>query len=125
MLAVVVIPLWAFSKTVPLLVVGGFLMQFMVQGAWGVIPAHINELAPDSVRGFLPGFAYQCGVAVAGSIAYIEAVFADHMTYATAMAFTAATVFILGADRGVGGEGKARHRVRRSGAGRHGIARGE
>jgi SHS family lactate transporter-like MFS transporter len=96
-LAVVVIPLWAFSKTVPLLVVGGFTMQFMVQGAWGVIPAHINELAPDSVRGFLPGFAYQCGVAVAGTVAYIEAVFADHMTYATAMAFTAATVFILGA----------------------------
>jgi MFS transporter, SHS family, lactate transporter len=96
-LAVVVIPLWAFSKTVPLLVVGGFTMQFMVQGAWGVIPAHINELAPDSVRGFLPGFAYQCGVAVAGTVAYIEAIFADHMTYATAMAFTAATVFILGA----------------------------
>jgi SHS family lactate transporter-like MFS transporter len=96
-LAVVVIPLWAFSKTVPLLVVGGFTMQFMVQGAWGVIPAHINELAPDSVRGFLPGFAYQCGVAVAGTVAYIEAIFADRMTYATAMAFTAATVFILGA----------------------------
>jgi SHS family lactate transporter-like MFS transporter len=96
-LAIVVIPLWAFSKTVPLLVVGGFAMQFMVQGAWGVIPAHINELAPDSVRGFLPGFAYQCGVAVAGTVAYIEAIFADHMTYATAMAFTAATVFILGA----------------------------
>ena len=72
-------------------------MQFMVQGAWGVIPAHINELAPDSVRGFLPGFAYQCGVAVAGSVAYIEAVFAEHMTYATAMALTAVTVFTLGA----------------------------
>jgi len=96
-LAIVVIPLWAFSKTVPLLVVGGFTMQFMVQGAWGVIPAHINELAPDPVRGFLPGFAYQCGVAVAGTVAYIEAIFADRMTYATAMAFTAATVFILGA----------------------------
>ena len=62
MLAIVVIPLWAFAPSVPLLVVGAFVMQFMVQGAWGVIPAHINELAPDSVRGFLPGFAYQCGV---------------------------------------------------------------
>ena len=60
-------------------------------------PAHINELAPDSVRGFLPGFAYQCGVAVAGSVAYIEAVFADRMTYAHAMALTAITVFTLGA----------------------------
>ena len=96
-LALAVIPLWAFSRTVPLLVIGGFMMQFMVQGAWGVIPAHINELAPDTVRGFLPGFAYQCGAAVGGTIAYIEAVFADHMTYATAMASTAATVFILGA----------------------------
>ena len=46
---------------------GAFMMQFMVQGAWGVIPAHINELSPDSVRGFLPGFAYQCGVLIASS----------------------------------------------------------
>ena len=52
-------------------------MQFMVQGAWGVIPAHITELSPDSVRGFLPGFAYQCGVLFAGSVAYVEAVFAQ------------------------------------------------
>jgi MFS transporter, SHS family, lactate transporter len=96
-LAIVAIPLWAYAPTLPLLVLGGFTMQFMVQGAWGVIPAHINELAPDSVRGFLPGFAYQCGVAVAGTVAYIEAVFADHMTYATAMALTAVTVFTLGA----------------------------
>ena len=96
-LAVCAIPLWAFAPSLPLLVTGGFIMQFMVQGAWGVIPVHINELAPDSLRGFFPGFAYQCGVAVAGSVAYIEAVFAERMTYANAMAFTAATVFILGA----------------------------
>jgi SHS family lactate transporter-like MFS transporter len=96
-LAIVTIPLWAYAPTLPLLVTGGFVMQFMVQGAWGVIPAHINELAPDSVRGFLPGFAYQCGVAVAGSVAYIEAVFAERMSYANAMALTAATVFSLGA----------------------------
>ncbi len=108
-LAIVVIPLWAFSKTVPLLVVGGFVMQFMVQGAWGVIPAHINELAPDSVRGFLPGFAYQCGVAVAGTVAYAEAIFADHMSYATAMALTAATVFTFGAI--AAWAGKERHGV--------------
>jgi SHS family lactate transporter-like MFS transporter len=96
-LAVAVTPLWAFSPTIPLLIMGGFMMQFMVQGAWGVIPVHINELAPDSVRGFLPGFAYQCGVAVAGTVAYIEAVFADRMPYARAMAMTAVTVFVLGA----------------------------
>jgi SHS family lactate transporter-like MFS transporter len=91
--ALAMIPLWAFSHTLAMLTAGAFLIQFMVQGAWGVIPAHINELSPDSVRGFLPGFAYQCGVAIAGSIAYIEAVFARRMSYAHAMAMTAATVF--------------------------------
>ncbi len=65
LLAIVVIPLWAFSPALVGLVIGAFLMQFMVQGAWGVIPAHITELSPDNVRGFLPGFAYQCGVLIA------------------------------------------------------------
>jgi MFS transporter, SHS family, lactate transporter len=96
-LAMCAIPLWAFSPTLPLIVMGGFFMQFMVQGAWGIVPAHINELAPDSVRGFLPGFAYQCGMAVSGIVAYIEAVFADRMSYANAMAMTAITVFTLAA----------------------------
>lgn len=97
LLAILMIPLWAYAPNMPLLIVGSFLMQFMVQGAWGVIPAHITELSPDSVRGFLPGFAYQCGVLLAGSVAYIEAVFAKTMNYAHAMAVTALTVFILGA----------------------------
>ncbi len=95
--AVLAIPLWAFAPTVWLLVVGAFAMQFLVQGAWGVIPAHITELSPDSVRGFLPGFAYQCGVAFAGAIGWAEARFAEHLDYAWAMALTAATVFLLGA----------------------------
>ena len=76
LLANLMIPLWAYAPTTTLLVVGAFLMQFMVQGAWGVVPAHITELSPDSVRGFLPGFAYQCGVALAGMVAFIETVFA-------------------------------------------------
>jgi SHS family lactate transporter-like MFS transporter len=91
------IPLWVHAPTTGGLVVGAFLMQFMVQGAWGVIPAHITELSPDSVRGFLPGFAYQCGVLLAGSVAYIEAVFGARTTYANAMALTALTVFLLAA----------------------------
>jgi len=91
--AMVMIPLWAYSPALGLLVAGAFLMQFMVQGAWGVIPAHLSELSADSVRGFLPGFAYQCGVLLAGSVAYIEAVFAQRMSYANAMAVTALTVF--------------------------------
>jgi SHS family lactate transporter-like MFS transporter len=97
LLAILAIPLWAYAPTTPLLVAGAFALQFMVQGAWGVVPAHINELSPDSVRGFLPGFAYQCGVAVAGTVAYIEAVFAARFSYASAMALTAATVFTLAA----------------------------
>ena len=71
--------------------------QFLVQGAWGVIPAHLAELSPDSVRGFLPGFGYQCGVLLASSVTYIEAVFARRTSYAIAMAATAATVFVLAA----------------------------
>jgi SHS family lactate transporter-like MFS transporter len=95
--AVMAIPLWAFAPSLPLLVAGAFLMQFMVQGAWGVIPAHITELSPDSVRGFLPGFAYQCGVLLASSVAYVEAIFAGRTSYAKAMALTAFTVFTVAA----------------------------
>ncbi len=61
LLAIPVIPLWAYSRSVPMLALGGFLMQFMVQGAWGVIPAHLNELSPPAMRGTFPGFAYQLG----------------------------------------------------------------
>jgi len=96
LLAIALIPLWAFAPGTVWLTLGAFLMQFMVQGAWGVIPAHISELSPDPVRGFLPGFAYQCGVLLAGSVAYIEALFAKHLNYATAMAATALVVFALG-----------------------------
>jgi SHS family lactate transporter-like MFS transporter len=61
LLTIPLIPLWAYSHTVPMLALGGFLMQFFVQGAWGVVPAHLNELSPPAVRGTFPGFAYQLG----------------------------------------------------------------
>jgi len=93
--AALVIPAWAFAPSLPVLVAGAFCMQCFVQGAWGVIPAHITELSPDSVRGFLPGFAYQCGVLLASSIAWLEAVFATTTSYHWSMAFTAGTVFAL------------------------------
>src|SRR5436305_2047142 len=95
--AILIIPLWAFAPTLALLIAGAFLLQFMVQGAWGVIPAHIPELSPDSVRGFLPGFAYQCGVLIAGSVAFIEAVFAARTTYASDLTFVALVVFTIAA----------------------------
>ena len=110
LLAVVLIPLWAFSPTTALIVTGACLMQFMVQGAWGVIPAHLSELAPDSVRSFLPGFAYQCGVLISGSIVYIQAFLAERMSYASTMALTGAAVFIGGAVvTALGREQKGRH----------------
>jgi MFS transporter, SHS family, lactate transporter len=73
LLAIPVVPLWAYSHSVATLAVGGFLMQFMVQGAWGVIPAHLNELSPPSVRGTLPGFAYQLGNLLSSRNAVIQA----------------------------------------------------
>jgi MFS transporter, SHS family, lactate transporter len=94
-LGIVMIPLWAFAPNQGLLVLGAFLMQFMVQGAWGVIPAHLAELSPDSVRAFLPGFAYQSAGVLASSVVYIEAVYAQKTSYATAMALTAVSVFAL------------------------------
>ena len=91
------VPVWAFAPSLVLLVCGAVAMQFMVQGAWGVIPAHISELSPDGVRGFLPGFAYQCGVLLASLLVYLEALFAARTSYATSMAMTAAAVFVLAA----------------------------
>lgn len=76
-LAIPVIPLWAYSRTAPLLALGGFLMQFMVQGAWGVIPAHLNELSPSGVRGTFPGFAYQLGNLLSSRNSVIQAKVAE------------------------------------------------
>ncbi len=92
---IVVIPLWAYAPQAGWLVAGAFLLQFFAQGAWGVIPAHLSELSPNSIRGFLPGFAYQCGVLIASSVGAIEVVISEHMNYSTAMASVAITVFVL------------------------------
>ncbi len=78
LLAIPVIPLWAYSRTVPMLALGGFLMQFMVQGAWGVVPAHLNELSPPAVRGTLPGFAYQLGNLLSSRNSVIQARLAEN-----------------------------------------------
>jgi SHS family lactate transporter-like MFS transporter len=95
--AVLVIPLWAFAPTMGLLFAGAFLIQFLVQGAWGVIPAHLAELSPDSVRGFLPGFGYQVGVLFSSPVVYLEPAIARLTGYSAAMAGTAATVFLMAA----------------------------
>jgi SHS family lactate transporter-like MFS transporter len=95
--AVLVVPLWVFAPTTPVIVIGAFCMQFMVQGAWGVVPAHLNELTPGPLRGFFPGFAYQLGVLCSSSIVYLEARLSEHMTYAVAMGTLAAGVSIAAA----------------------------
>ncbi|HEX6834336.1 MAG TPA: MFS transporter [Rudaea sp.] len=68
-LALPMIPLWAFGGSVFLLGIGVFLLQIMVQGAWGIVPVHLNELSPAAVRGTLPGFAYQGGNLLAAATA--------------------------------------------------------
>jgi len=97
-LAVPVIPLWAYSHTVPMLALGGFLMQFMVQGAWGVIPAHLNELSPPAVRATFPGFAYQLGNFLSTRNAVIQAKLVEHRysgSYPPVLAWTVVLVASL------------------------------
>ena len=94
--ALAMVPVWIAAPSTWLIVVGVFLMQFFVQGAWGVVPAHINELSPGHLRGFFPGFAYQLGVLCASSITYFEAVLGEHFTYAQSMGVLAAAVMIGG-----------------------------
>ena len=82
-----------FSTQLSWIIGGAFLMQFMVQGAWGIMPAHINELSPDQVRGFLPGFSYQCGNLIAASIAWAQSSLAKDFAYSHVMLATAAAIF--------------------------------
>jgi len=96
-LAIFLIPLWIFAPNIALISLGAFLIQFMVQGAWGVIPAHITELSPGAARAFLPGFAYQIGVLIAARTPHFQAATAARFGYAPTMAVFAAAVFVVGA----------------------------
>lgn len=77
LLAIPMVPLWAWSHSVAMLAVGGFLLQFMVQGAWGVIPAHLNELSPGPVRAVFPGLAYQLGNFLSSRNSVFQAAYAN------------------------------------------------
>jgi SHS family lactate transporter-like MFS transporter len=97
-LTIPMIPLWAYSHTAPMIALGSFLMQFMVQGAWGVIPAHLNELSPPAVRGTFPGLAYQLGNLLASRNSVIQAKITEHYfggNYAPVLAGTALLVAAL------------------------------
>src|SRR5437660_4527534 len=74
---ILLIPVWVFPQGFALLIIGGFAMQFMVQGAWGIVPVHLNELSPGAVRGTFPGVAYQLGNLFAANTAVISAWLAD------------------------------------------------
>src|SRR5438105_582831 len=95
------IPLWIFAPNTALLVMGGFLIQFMVQGAWGVVPVHLNELSPADFRGTFPGLAYQLGNFVAAYAAQQQAWLAGEFrmangepNYALTMALVQSGVFV-------------------------------
>jgi MFS transporter, SHS family, lactate transporter len=80
-----------------MLAVGAFLMQFTVQGAWGVVPVHLNELSPDTARGTFPGFVYQLGNLLASVNATLQAAIAEHFggNYGLALALVAGTVAVV------------------------------
>lgn len=77
LLSLPAIPLWAFSAQPLAVGVGAFIMQFCVQGAWGVVPAHLNELSPPEARATFPGFTYQLGNFIAAGNATLQSWLAD------------------------------------------------
>ncbi|HEY1607946.1 MAG TPA: MFS transporter [Paraburkholderia sp.] len=97
LIALPVLPLWAFSTGPVLLAVGAFLMQISVQGAWGVIPVHLNEISPDEIRATFPGLVYQLGNLFASVNATLQATLAESRggDYATAMAIVAGSVAVV------------------------------
>jgi MFS transporter, SHS family, lactate transporter len=112
-LSLAVIPLWAFGKGLLALVIGAFLMQVGVQGAWGIIPAHLNELSPDSVRGLMPGFAYQLGILFAAPTNNIEYALRDRFGYAWALAaFEIANILLLATVVALGSEHRGKEFAR-------------
>lgn len=92
-----VIPAWMFGASWWSLAAGAFAMQFMVQGAWGVVPAYLTELSPAEARGLFPGLAYQLGVLAASGAPYFQARLAIEIGYANALALVAAVALVLGA----------------------------
>src|SRR5260370_8066936 len=80
-LVLLVIPLWAFGHTLPLIIFSAFLMQAGVQGAWGVIPVHLNELSADAARCLMPGLAYQLAILLASPTNSTDYTLPDRVGY--------------------------------------------
>jgi SHS family lactate transporter-like MFS transporter len=102
-LALPVIPFWAFSPNPWVLGAAGFVMQFMVQGCWGIVPAHLNEISPAEARGTFPGVVYQLGNFLAAYNATMQAQIQQSYdsyggalnSYGVALALVAATAAIF------------------------------
>jgi len=95
-LSLLMIPLWAFGGNLTILMCAAFLMQAGVQGAWGVIPVHLNELSADATRGLMPGLTYQLGILFASPTNTIQYALRDHVGYQWAMAgFEIVTILTL------------------------------
>ncbi|OSC29389.1 MFS transporter [Mycobacterium vulneris] len=93
-LALPIVPLFAYSRSAAMLCLGSFLMQLFVQGAWGVIPAHLTEMSPDAIRGLYPGVTYQLGNLLAAFNLPIQERLAESHGYPFALAATIVPVLI-------------------------------
>jgi SHS family lactate transporter-like MFS transporter len=114
LLSLLAIPAWAFGGSVLMLVVGSYVMQTGVQGAFGVIPAHLNELSPDAVRSLFPGFVYQLGVLVASPAVSFEFFLRNHFGYPWALTlFEVIVIVLLLIIFALGPEQRGRHFLRR------------
>lgn len=108
-LSLATIPAWAFGGTILVIAVAAFIMQAGVQGAWGVIPAHLSELSPDQARGLLPGLAYQLGILIAAPINSIEYALRAKFGYPWALAgFETVNIALLIITLALGWERKGR-----------------
>ena len=97
LIALPVLPFWAFGSTPLILAVGAFLMQVSVQGAWGVVPVHLNELSPSEIRATFPGFVYQLGNLLAAVNLNLQVAIAEAHgnDYGLAMAAVVGTVAVV------------------------------
>ncbi|MGY2062275.1 MFS transporter, partial [Nocardia gipuzkoensis] len=94
LLGLPIVPLFAYSHAAAMLCLGSFLMQIVVQGAWGVIPAHLTELSPDAIRGFYPGVTYQLGNLLASLNLPIQERLAESHGYPFALTATIVPVLL-------------------------------
>jgi SHS family lactate transporter-like MFS transporter len=112
-LSLLMVPLWAFSHSLVLLVLGAFVMQMGVQGAWGVIPVHLNELSADAARGLMPGLAYHLGILFASPTNSIQYALRDRFGYQWALAgFEVVTIVALAILLSLGTEAHGREFVK-------------